>query len=219
MKSKIKLDKYDVFTLVVALGSIIWFSIMVLGCNAYKGIEKKEPKSLKDTARLVARYVKTIPTKPPKTIQGKTVYLPNPDAAKLKKTIDSLKSIPANVIRLQDSCGQEANAAYNEAFEVGYSVGLYEGKLSATHTVRTDTIYKPFPEYIDTIYNQRLQLQSKSSTIATQVHEIIKLQEQKQAKSNENWFWRIVALSAILYLVFKPKIKSLFNKLISKFKK
>ncbi len=204
----------------IAVLVLLYLIFCMVACNAYKGIEKHEPQSVKDTARLVARYAKTIPSKPQEIKKGETVYVKDTAELKqLKKELDSVKALPTKVLRLQDSCGKESIEAYNEGNNVGYTQGYYDGKAQCKNTIRTDTVFRPFPEYIDTIYKQRLQMQSKSSTIAEQVHEIIKLQEQKKAKSNENWFWRIVALSVIAWLVFKPKIIKLFDTLKDKFKK
>jgi hypothetical protein len=40
----------------------------------------------------------------------------------------------------------------------------------------------------------------------------ILLSASNKAKSGENWFWRVIALSAILWGLFKPKIISSINK-------
>jgi hypothetical protein len=44
----------------------------------------------------------------------------------------------------------------------------------------------------------------------------ITLKAQKQAKNSENWFWRVVALLAIGWAVFKPKIIKIVNQLKGK---
>jgi hypothetical protein len=199
---------------------IIGLLIVFSGCNGYKIIAGNEPKSLKDTVRLVERYVKTIKPKPPITKTGKTVYIKDTAAlSKLKKKLDSVMALPPKVLTLQDSCGKESIEAYNEGNSIGYSQGYYDAKSECKSTHQTDTLYQDTPETLLQLYNQKLKAETDTKTITALTKEKITLTAQKAAKSNENWFWRAVALLTILYLLFKPKIDTLFKSIISKFKK
>ena len=212
---------YKKFNIGLSIAVLAYVVFMIFGCNPYKGITKKEPHSLKDTVRLVDRYVKTIKPKPPIVKQGKTIVIQSKDSLNFyKKLSDSLRKAPPNILTLQDSCGKEAIQSYEDGYHFGYKLGLYDAKQNippSTH--QTDTLYQDTPETVLAIFNQKLQLQNQTDSIKTLTKENITLQAQKAAKSNENWFWRTVALLTILYLLFKPKINTFFKSLISKFKK
>lgn len=211
---------YKKFNIGLSIAVLAYVVFMIFGCNPYKGITKKEPHSLKDTVRLVDRYVKTIKPKPPIVKQGKTVYIKDTAAlSKLKKKLDSVMALPPKVLRLQDSCGKESIEAFNEGNSIGYTQGYYDAKSECKSTRQTDTLYQDTPETLLLLYNQKLKAESDIKTVIALTKENITLQAQKAAKSNENWFWRTVALLTILYLLFKPKINTFFKSLISKFKK
>ena len=215
------MDKFDKFILGIFIVAAIVATMSLSSCNPYKGIGKKEPHSLKDTVRLVDRYVKTIKPKPPIVKQGKTIVIQSKDSLNFyKKLSDSLRKAPPKILTLQDSCGKEAIESYDEGYHFGYKLGLYDAKQNippSTH--QTDTLYQDTPETLLLLYNQKLKAESDIKTVIALTKENITLQAQKAAKSNENWFWRAVALLTILYLLFKPKINTFFKSIISKFKK
>ena len=83
-------------------------------------------------------------------------------------------------------------------------------------TERIDTLFQDSPETLALLYNQKVKAGQDAKTIASLTTDKITLKAQKQAKNSENWFWRVVALLAIGWAVFKPKIIKLVNQLKGK---
>ena len=54
------MDKFDKFILGIFIVAAIVATMSLSSCNGYRIIANNEPQSLKDTVRLVDRYVKTI---------------------------------------------------------------------------------------------------------------------------------------------------------------
>ena len=216
--TKYKLDNVDKYTIGLLLSIVVAFTILLYGCNAYKQIEKHEPQSVKDTARLIARYVKTIPSKPPVIKQGKTIVVQKLDSINYyKRLADSLRKLPPRIKTVQDSCGKESVESYDEGYHFGYKLGLYDAKQNiqpSTH--QTDTVEQDSPETLAQLYNQKVKAEQDAKTIASLITDKITLKAQKQAKNSENWFWRVVALLAIGWAVFKPKIIKIVNQLKGK---
>lgn len=210
-----RIDKFTIGWMVFLLAS---FTFIICGCNAYKQIEKHEPQSVKDTARLIARYVKTIPSKPPVIKQGKTIVVQKLDSINYyKRLADSLRKLPPRIKTVQDSCGKESVESYDEGYHFGYKLGLYDAKQNiqpSTH--QTDTVEQDSPETLAQLYNQKVKAEQDAKTIASLTTDKITLKAQKQAKNSENWFWRVVALLAIGWAVFKPKIIKIVNQLKGK---
>lgn len=210
-----RIDKFTIGWMVFLLAS---FTFIICGCNAYKQIEKHEPQSVKDTARLIARYVKTIPSKPPVIKQGKTIVVQKLDSINYyKRLADSLRKLPPRIKTVQDSCGKESVESYDEGYHFGYKLGVYDAKQKYSQTTeRTDTVYQDSPETLAQLYNQKVKAEQDAKTIASLITDKITLKAQKQAKNSENWFWRVVALLAIGWAVFKPKIIKIVNQLKGK---
>ncbi len=210
-----RIDKFTIGWMVFLLAS---FTFIICGCNAYKQIEKHEPQSVKDTARLIARYVKTIPSKPPVIKQGKTIVVQKLDSINYyKRLADSLRKLPPRIKTVQDSCGKESVESYDEGYHFGYKLGVYDAKQKYSQTTeRTDTVYQDSPETLAQLYNQKVKAEQDAEIITELTTDKITLKAQKQAKNSENWFWRVVALLAIGWAVFKPKIIKLVNQLKGK---
>lgn len=210
-----RIDKFTIGWMVFLLAS---FTFIICGCNAYKQIEKHEPQSVKDTARLLNRYTNTFHPKPPVIKQGKTIVVQKLDSINYyKRLADSLRKLPPRIKTVQDSCGKESVESYDEGYHFGYKLGLYDAKQKYHQTTeRTDTVYQDSPETLALLYNQKVKAEQDAETIASLITDKITLKAQKQAKNSENWFWRVVALLAIGWAVFKPKIIKIVNQLKGK---
>lgn len=206
-----RIDKFTIGWMVFLLAS---FTFIICGCNAYKQIEKHEPHSVKDTARLLNRYTNTFHPKPPVIKQGKTIVVQKLDSINYyKRLADSLRKLPPRIKTVQDSCGKESVESYDEGYHFGYKLGLYDAKQKYHQTTeRTDTVYQDSPETLALLYNQKVKAEQDTKTIAELTKQNILLSASNKAKSGENWFWRVIALSAILWGLFKPKIISSINK-------
>lgn len=217
-KDTYKLDNVDKFTLFLGISIIAVWLLLLCSCNAYKGIEKHEPQSVKDTARLLNRYTNTFRPKPPVIKQGKTIVVQKLDSINYyKRLADSLRKLPPRIKTVQDSCGKESVESYDEGYHFGYKLGLYDAKQNCPPpTERTDTVYQDSPETLTLLYNQKVKAEQDAKTIASLTTDKITLKAQKKAKNSENWFWRVVTLLAIGWAVFKPKIIKLVNQLKGK---
>ncbi len=216
--TKYKLDGVDRFMIYFSVSITVAFILLLSSCNAYKQIEKHEPQSVKDTARLLTRYTNTFKPKPPVIKQGKTIYIKDTSKlAQLRKSYDSLKSLPPKILTIHDSCGEESVDGFAEGFKIGEQKGRYEGLQDCEgSTERIDTLFQDSPETLALLYNQKVKAGQDAKTIASLTTDKITLKAQKQAKNSENWFWRVVALLAIGWAVFKPKIIKLVNQLKDK---
>lgn len=143
------MDKFDKFTLGVFVSAIIMATIIFCtSCNPYKKITKRPPLTVTDSSNLSKVSGRVFPQKKAVVKPGKTIVVQKRDSiAHYKRITDSLKGLPKQVIRLQDSCGKEANEAYNKGFELGYEVGRYDTKSNCPpNTERVDSFFRPTPE-------------------------------------------------------------------------
>lgn len=211
--TKYKLDGVDRFMIFFIVSITVAFILLLSSCNAYKQIEKHEPQSVKDTARLIARYVKTIPSKPPVIKQGKTIVVQKLDSINYyKKLADSLRKLPPRIKTVQDSCGKESVESYDEGYHFGYKLGLYDAKQKYHQTTeRTDTVYQDSPETLALLYNQKVKAEQDDKTIAELTKETIQLSASNKTKGSENWFHRIVwvllAVGGIAGFIIKSRKK------------
>jgi hypothetical protein len=208
------MDKIDKFTIAWMMFLIASFTFIFSGCNVEKKAQKKFDKAYKASPKIVQQNLsKLFPPKPPVIKQGKTIYIQRLDSIKYYKNLaDSLKKLPKQIITLQDSCGKEANESYNSGFDMGYSVGIFEGKSKCIPpTERTDTAYQPTPEQQVEMDNTKLKL-SEAQKQAIIDKAVIAKQKDKIAFKNNLWlsFLSLFLLSVLGNVIqYKFKTKKL----------
>lgn len=158
--------------IIAAIVFSLCFAIILFSCNptkrAYKAIEKLPPATTQDTGRLLKRSAATFPAKPPVIKEGKTVIIKGKDSTafykgKYNEAVKS-KTVTKTEIKLKykDTC-TSANDTYEQGFQLGYEVGLYDGKAKVKpcdSVYRVDTITVIPHEYTVQLEDVKLQLRN-----------------------------------------------------------
>lgn len=193
---------------------IIFLCFLFISCNptkrAYKQIAKLPPISIKDSLRLSQRSLATFPVKPPVLKPGKpTVIVKQDSALKYRKLADSLaklapKTIKEIQVKYQDTCTTAVDT-YTEGYNVGYRIGLYDGKSScppSTEITKTDTLQISDPAQAVLIGKLQIEGREAADTIE-QLNSKLKAKNKLIA-----WLFGISGILALLlFLLFKSKRK------------
>lgn len=182
-------------------GILLAFALLfyLTSCSPYKRIATKPPLTTKDTARLLKRSLATFPVKPPVIKEGKTIVVKGKDSTdfykkKYQKAINQKQDTKTEIETIYKDTCTSANYVYEEGYNLGYDVGLYDGKKECKGA---DTIYR-----VDTItvipleYN--VQLQDAQLQKRNAIDDLNKLQSKCDRKTA--WLWYLVVLCLCLLI-------------------
>ena len=203
---KPNIKQFILFLIGIALA--IWLCASITSCNAYKGIAKKAPTTTKDTALLLKRSLATFPVKPPELKKGQTVVVRGKDSTdfykkKYQKAINQKADTKTEIETIYKDTCQSANEVYKTGFDLGYEVGVYDGKSkckSADTIYRVDTITVIPIEY--NIQLQDAQLQKKNA-----IDDFNKLQSKCDRKTTWLWYLIVICLCLLMGNILQFKFK------------
>lgn len=184
----------------------VFLIIFFISCSLEKKAGKNFDKAYRQSEKIVEqRLNKLFPPKPPIIVPGKTIIIDNKDSIEYyRKQADSIRSLKPKIIRLQDSCGKEANDSYTIGFNTGLEVGKYEAKIKCPpSTMRVDTFIVHSSE--DSVNNA-----AKSRSVNDLTTQNIQLRTELKVSKKENWFhrfaWILLVIGGIAGFIIKKKI-------------
>lgn len=177
---------------ILCIAVVIGIILALSSCNAYKGIEKKPPLTVKDSARLSARFKSTYPQKPAKVSPGKTV-------TKTVTKVDSskIKALQARIEQLIDENifkDELLNTVPNtDSLKKAITREVLKNCKTETDTIysqRVDTILQDTPETLAAI-NTAIYLKNEAEKALSKSETLLELKT-KQAKDR---LWILIALA------------------------
>lgn len=167
--------------------------LIMIGCNPYKRLAKRPPLTGSDTLRLSQRCIAAFPMPEQEYIKGDTVYISPDSLTYWQIKADSFKNAePLKITELQikykDTCTSVMDE-YKNGFDLGYQVGLYEGKKSVKpiHDLRVDTV----------IRKDTREVAAANIIIRKQQDDVEKYRGRAEGRGRWN-MWLIIALAVSL---------------------
>lgn len=183
--------------LVICIIAAFFVVFTFTSCNAYNRIEKREPRTSSDSAKLLKRATPLLRTPAPVVKQGKPIIrivkVPKdilvPDAAGLKRATDSvIAQYERDGIAIAKDCEQSVKQALDKGVKQGYQLAVKDFGELTFEDKAPDTVFLP---------NDSLA----AVTIATRIdwnkaeQEVIKQTAQKD--TYRGLFWVLLALLII----------------------
>lgn len=180
---------YGVFIAIVVL---LWLT----GCNAYNRIEKREPRSSKDSSILLKRAAPLLKTPAPKVIPGKVIRVPYKvnvkvlDKDLLNKMADSISNrYQSDGVQITKDCEvsikKEIAKSYKEGFNKGYGSANDSLKNETRDSIAPTIIYLPNDSLAAVLGGTRIDL--------NKAHEQY-ISEKASKETYRGLFWVLLAL-------------------------